>query len=207
MVIMQPVSKISNQKIKEEKRIEYRPLTEAGFKAMENELDKIDFNLLEGIEAANDQVECFQNTLFNAYDQSFQLKTKIVNNSSEPWYNEELRRLKNKKKREFFKHRKSNKFRSLQKLYKAKLELAKESFYEKKVLHLKKSNPRQWYKQLKMMTKYDQKEDKPKVDSLKHLNDADQAEAIATKFQEIANEYEPLNAADFTIPCFLMMIS
>ena len=53
-----------------------------------------------------------------------------------------------------------------------------------------------------MMTKYDQKEDKPEVDSLKHMSDIDQAEAIATKFQEIANEYEPLNAADVTIPSF-----
>merc|ERR1711878_118321 len=107
---------------------------------MEGELENIDFSLLEGIEASNDQVECFQNMLFNAYVLSFQLKMKIVNNSSEPWYNEELRKLKIKKKREFFKHRKSNKFRSLHKLYKTKLELAKESFYEKKVLHLKKSN-------------------------------------------------------------------
>ena len=140
--------------------------------------------------------------LFNAYAQSFQLKTKIVNNNSEPWYNEELKRLKIKKKREFSKHRKSSKFRSLHKLYKMKLELAKESFYEKKVMHLKKSNPRQWYKQLKMMTKYDQNEDKPEVDSLKHLSDTDQAEAIATKFQEIANEYEPLRASDVTVPPF-----
>ena len=76
------------------------------------------------------------------------------------------------------------------------------TFYEKKVMHLKKSNSKQWYKQLKMMTKYDQREDKPEVDSLKHLSDVDQAEAIANKFQEIANEYEPLNAADVTIPPF-----
>ena len=49
------------------------------------------------------------------------------------------------------------------------------------------------------MTKYDQREDKPEVESLKHLSDVDQAEAIATKFQEVANEYEPLVAADLNL--------
>ena len=124
---------------------------------MEEALDNVDFEgFINGFEAANDQAEHFQNSLFGVYTQCFQLKKKIVSNSSEPWYTEELRILKIKKKREFFKHRKSNKFRSLHKLYKEKLELAKASFYEKKVLHLKKSNPKQWHRQLKMMSKYDQ---------------------------------------------------
>ena len=53
-----------------------------------------------------------------------------------------------------------------------------------------------------MMLKYDQREDKPEVESLKHLSDVDQAEVIATKFQEVANEYKPLDAADVAIPPF-----
>ena len=57
-------------------------------------------SFINGFEAANDQVEHFQNSLFGVYTQCFQLKKKIVSNSSEPWYTEELRILKIKNKRE-----------------------------------------------------------------------------------------------------------
>ena len=40
------------------------------------------------------------------------------------------------------------------------------------------------------------------VESLKHLSDSDQAEAIADKFARVSQEYEPLKDADIEIPEF-----
>ena len=53
--------------------------------------------------------------------------------------NQELRILNKKKRREFEKHRKSDKYLSMQSMYKSKIIEAKASYYNKKVVKLKKN--------------------------------------------------------------------
>ena len=118
----------------------------------------------------------------------------------EPWYSENLSVLKRKKCREYAKHRKSEKFLSLEKAYKAAIYKAKHGFAN---LHnLKISKPRQWYSQLKNLINYDQKSQVIEVESLKHLPDVDQANAIAEKVASISNEYEELDRSSIQIPFF-----
>ena len=108
--------------------------------------------------------------------------------------------LKRKKSREYEKYRKSNKYSSLLKTYKVELKKAKKHFYNLKIKHLKASNSKMWYKNLKKLLKYDQKEDKLEVESIKHLPDEEQAELIAQKFAEVSNEYQALNRDEINIP-------
>ena len=106
----------------------------------------------------------------------------------EPWYSENLSVLKRKRCREYAKHRKSEKYLSLEKAYKAAIYKAKHDFAAKNLHNLKISKPRQWYSQLKKLIKYDKKSEVIEVESLKHLPDVDQANAIAEKVASISNE-------------------
>ena len=61
----------------------------------------------------------------------------------------------------------------------------------------------QWYSKLKRIANYDQaKTEKVQFDEISHLNDKEQAEAIADSFSEISWEYEPVNKDKIEIPSF-----
>ena len=202
MVKMIPLNSVQNQVEKIKKRIIYRPLTDEGFRKMTSKLGKMDWDFIEDIDEVEVQMKTFQDTLFSIFDDCFPQKMKVVSNKDEPFYNDKLRKLKNRKSREYSKNRKSKKYSALHKLYDIELKKAKHNFYSSKVQKLKSSNSKQWYKQMKMLLKYDQKDEMIQVDDLKHLSDIDQAEAIAEKFAEVSNEYDVLNRQEIEVPEF-----
>ena len=78
--------------------------------------------------------------------------------------------------------------------FKSKLNHAKRKFYKTKIEHLKKSKPGNLYKELKHLCSYDQvKKEEIIVSSINHLNDLEQAEAIAEAYALVRNEgFKPL---------------
>ena len=107
--------------------------------------------------------------------------------------NDALLKLRGKKNREFNKHRKSLKYIQLDGRYRELLSESRKQFYKKRIKSLKTANPRQWYRSLKRIVGYDVRDDKPAVEAIKHLPDADQAEIIAESFSKVSNEYAPLD--------------
>ena len=73
------------------------------------------------------------------------------------------------------------------KTYKEELGKAKSSFYNLKIKNLKKSNSKMWYKSLKKLLKYDQKDDILEVESIRHLSDEEQSEKTSHKFISYMN--------------------
>ena len=88
----------------------------------------------------------------------------------------------------------------LDKIYKKMLSKSKKEFYRRKIGHLKRANPRGWYRNLKQLLRVDGKDDRPEVESIKNLSDSEQAEAIADAFAKISNEYQPINRAKIEQP-------
>ena len=86
----------------------------------------------------------------------FTRKSVKFTSEDQVWITPELKDISRKKQREFFKHRKSSKWRNLNKLFEEKSELAKKSYYTNIVADLKNSHPDQWYSKLKRMTNHDQ---------------------------------------------------
>ena len=110
MVVWSPLDSFENKKTKETKTVQFRPLKEIGFQIMEHELNKIDWSAMNNLESADDKAKYFHETLYGLYVQSFPMKSRTFSNDCEPWYTEELGILKKKKRREFEKHRKSEKY-------------------------------------------------------------------------------------------------
>ena len=109
--------------------------------------------------------------------------------------------LKRKKSREYRKHRRSDKWKSLELVYAKEVQNAKKQFYRKKIKHLRKAKPGKWYSELKKITSYDQhKSEEIVVGNIKDLSVVEQAELIADKFAQISQEYEKLKTEDILIP-------
>lgn len=142
MVKMLPLNTINNHVSTVKKDIVYRPLTDEGYRIMTEELTNFNWDFLESMENVEQQLEVFQETLFDIFDKCFPRKSKTITNKDEPFYNENLKKLRKKKLREFNKHRKSEKYLALNKLYNTELEKAKHSYYRNKIQKLKSSNPK-----------------------------------------------------------------
>merc|ERR1712130_918795 len=80
MVRLVPLNTVNNHKIKVTKKIEYRPLTDAGYKIMEQELKSAEWEYLENDGGVEEQMERFQNDLFTIFDCSFPQRTKLISN-------------------------------------------------------------------------------------------------------------------------------
>ena len=92
-----------------------------------------------------------------------------------------------KKKREFNKHRKSEKWHILNKEFKGSVQLAKKN-YKKIISELTNKNTSKWYSTMKKVTSQDQHQnDKIFVQEINHLTDQDQAEKLAKRFSKIPN--------------------
>lgn len=202
MVVMEPISNTSSIKQRNKTKIEFRSLHDNGFLLLEEMLKNKDWRFVHSDISVNILMERFQQELFSMFDISFPVKSKWVTEDDEPYFNDELHNLRRKVRREYHKNRKSIKYLSLLSTYKEKLTKAKRVYYRKKVESLKSSNSRQWYRQFKKLTRYDQHEARTEVASIKHLPDCEQVELIADKFAKVSNEYAPLDRSQIKIPLF-----
>ena len=125
------------------------------------------------------------------------LPEKVVTYTSQDqvWVTPEIKQLARKKSREFFKHRKSPKWKTLSTLYEQKCKKARTDYYTNIVSDLKTSNPGQWYSKLKRMSNYDQtKTEQISVEEICQFSDEEQAEIIAENFSRISNQYDQIDS-------------
>ena len=114
----------------------------------------------------------------------------------------ELKQLQRKVQREFYKHRKSEKWGRLKRKFKTLKKKTLRKFYSNFVTELKDTNPSKWYQMAKKIGAVNQTEqDDLRVEALSGMDDKESAELIAQHFASISQEYLPLNTAD--LPAFL----
>jgi hypothetical protein len=203
MVTMTPISMVDNKSARFKKKITYRPFNKQGLQKMQNWLSEQKWNEVLEEKDAHKKAEILQHLLVEKYDEFFPEKTKVITSDDQPYYTEKLSNLKRKKCREFHKHRRSIKWRKLEREYQLELSKGKQDYYKKKIRNLKKMNPGKWYAAFKKLTSFDQhKSEDIIVDSIKHLTDKEQAEMIADKFSEVSQEFEKLKDGDIEIPPF-----
>ena len=111
--------------------------------------------------------------------------------------------MKRKKEREYDKNRKSSKWKKMDVQYKLEVKKAKKKFYAEKIRSLANSKPKNWYRELKKLTGFDQERfEEVRVDAIKDLPAKEQVELIADKFASVSQEYEVLKNEDIIIPLF-----
>ena len=203
IVIMQPISVVDNKPARITREIVVRPMKQSGIDLFKYWLDNQSWKEVIEADTVDKKSEIFQNMLLEKLEEYLPTKKRKACTADQPFCTEEVKRLKRLKSREFSKHRKSIKWRELNRRYKKEVSSAKRNYYKKIIKDLKTSNINQWYSKLKRLCSYDQQKFEPViVESIKHLTINEQAEAIADKFAKVSQEYAPLKTEDIKIPPF-----
>ena len=202
-VVMEPISVINNKPARITREIEVRPMKQSGIDLFGHWLNNQTWKKVLEAENVDEKTEVFQNMLLEKLEEFLPLKKRKVCSNDQPFCTDEIKRLKRLKSREFHKNRKSLKWIDLNYRYKQEVSSAKKLYYRKIIKDLKVSNTSQWYSKLKRLCSYDQQKLEPVVvESIKHLNVQEQAEAIADKFSKVSQEYDPLKKEDIIVPEF-----
>ena len=203
MIVFTPISVINNKCSKKTKKITFRPINELGLQKMSEWLEKECWKQVLNEKCANAKAEILQNLLLSTCNEFFPEKCRIISSNDQPYFTHKLSKLRRKKVREYNKHRRSSRWEHLEQIYQMELSKAKKNFYIKRIKSLRKSKPGKWYSEFKKLTNFDQlKTEEMIVESIKDLPVTEQAECIADKFSEVANEYNKLETGDIEIPEF-----
>ena len=81
----------------------------------------------------------------------FPIKRMKVCDEDQPWASKSLKRLDRVRKREFYKHKQSDKWAGLDKQFQDKCAEEKKRYFKNIVSDLKESNVSQWYSKIKRM--------------------------------------------------------
>ena len=145
------------------------------------------------------KAEIFQTTMLEKIEQFFPLKHIRVSEDDEPWISIKLKKLDRKRKREFFKHHKSKKWKYLNDLFEKMCTAEKELYSEKMINDLKTGKSSDWYSKLKRMTGQAKLGcDNIQVEELVGMTNAQQAEEIAEHYSKISNSYDPVDPSKFS---------
>ena len=125
----------------------------------------------------------------------FPEKILKISNLDKKWMTPYLKSLSRRIKNEFFRNRKSPKWKRLKKEFKAKKKKAVRDFNYKFVNELKQTNPSRFYQMCKKIGLGDQMNSGDiKVECLKGLSDQECADTVAQGFAAVSNQYEPLDS-------------
>ena len=203
IVVARPINTINNKCVRETRTIKFRPFPESGLKKMTEWLIDEKFEPVFSAISAHDKAEIFQQMLLRKLDECFPLKERKINGDDQPWISSKIKKMDRKRKREYHKHRRSEKWKVLNKLFKTETKRAKKDFYKNNLANLKTQKPSKWYSCLKKITSFDQhKREEIIVDEINHLSNQEQSEIIADKFASIQNEYQSLKKEDISVPPF-----
>ena len=127
---MKPISVLNNRRERKKRVVKIRPLPQSKLDMFENWLKNFSWKPLQKLENSHKQAEYFQDTLFK-YLQLY-IPEKVVKfcNEDQPFFTPELKTLDRKRKHEFNRNRKSEKYKNLNKLFKKKYRQAKKAFYK-----------------------------------------------------------------------------
>ena len=200
IVLVRPISAINNECSRSTQDITVRPITEVGLINMRNWLVCQDWSQVFQSSSAHEKAKILQEILLHQFYEFFPEKTHRVSSDDQPWITHKLKLLDRQRKREYHKHRKSEKWHRLNKFFKTNVKCAKNNFYKKVLGELMNKHTSKWYTSLKKMTAHDQqKSDKVIIPDINHLSDLEQANILADHFSEIPNQYDQISKEDIKI--------
>ena len=180
MVVMKPISEVNNESAIIKKTITYRPFNSESVRRMTAWIEEQDWSLISNENSVQKKMELLQNLLVSKYEELFPERTKTLCSEDQPFFTNKLHKMKRRKAREFRKHRKSIKWKIMNKFYQKELELEKRKYYDNKIKKLVNTNPKFWHRELKKLTGFENiKSEDLIVDSIKDLPENAQAELIA----------------------------
>ena len=180
------------------KTVVTRPLSHSGLVKFAEWIESESWNEVYRCTDAHEMAETFQNLVVGNYWRCFPEKSFKTCSDDEPWFSADLKKLDRQRRREFFKHKRSQKWVDMNKKFQEKCSIEKANYYEKIVSDLKESNPSKWYSKVKRMAGIDlHSQGNMIIDELIGLTDSEQSEVIANHYSKISNEFDPVDENEF----------
>ena len=153
IVVMKPICQSEQSKPKM-KTIKFRPLPESGMLEMKSWLQTESWSEFYKSETAHTKAEVLHRTLLEKLEMYLPEKSIKIRPNEKAWVNNDIKIIDRRMKREYNKHKKSDKWKSLNTRFKQMCEKAKHLYSKNIVNDLKSSNPAQWYSKLKRMSSH-----------------------------------------------------
>jgi hypothetical protein len=132
------------------------------------------------------------------------MPVQIVKMSSldKKWFNPSLKLMYIEMQKEYFKNRKSNKWKKLRSRFRKSKRKACKAFYENFVSELKTTNPAHYFKMAKQIGAIDQsKHGEINIECIEGLDPQEQVQAVADSMAAVSNEYSPVDIS--VLPAYL----
>ena len=191
--------KSADEQIKRDYKIKhFRPLPESGLLEFGQWIIQENWSSVSSVGSTTEQVGSLQKILDDKIDKIFPMKTVRFSPSDKPWITAELKRLARKRKKEYRKGGKSEKYCNLKSEFDEKFQKAMVDYMEKNISDIKSSNPSKAYSLLKRLGARPGDCDEMNTFTLpshSNLSPEQSAEIIADPFSQISQEYPPLSEA------------
>ena len=202
--IMRPINELNNRCSRVYTEVKIRPITKSGIDNLRNWFECQDWAQNMAETSIDQKAELLHSMIMGAINLYLPEKSIKVASDDSPWYNQGLKKLDRRRRREYHKNRRSDKYFQLCRLYEAKKSKAKKSYKKNMLDDIKQAKPGEWYSKLKRITRFDQgKSELLQVDEISHLDDQEQAERIADNQAAISNLYKEVQISDIQIPPFV----
>ena len=178
-----------------------RPLPESLIQTFEIKLASQNFDFMNDL-PVNEMVKGFQNVTDSLLFETFPEKEIVISPEDKPWFNEELRKLKRRRQREYNSRGRSEKYLELVAIFdeKSKNEISK--YKDKVMLEVTEGRRGSSYPAIKRLGMRPGETSHAQFQLPGHVemncSSAQSAEIIAEHFSHISQEYEPLNLNNLT---------
>ena len=197
IVLVKPICSINNQSSNSSRKRKIRPITESCMIKMRSWMINQSWQEVYQAESSHDKAKALQTLLFQNFEHFFPEKTQKISSQDQPWISHKLKQVDRRRKREYHRNRKSEKWHRMNSQFKNLVKVAKKDFYQTMTKDLLSKNTSQWYSSLKRMTNFDQEKFKNLIiPDINHLSDQEQANKLADNFSEIPNQYQQLKNKD-----------
>ena len=202
IVIFAPNSNSNYQVRRTKKTIKVRPLPDSKIYKFEHDMINCDWGPVVNTENVDEKVSQFHQILTSTLDKHFPEKTVKISSLDKKWMVPKLKILHRKLQREYYRNRRSSKWKEMKIRFKREKRKTIKSFYSVFVTELKRTNPGKWYKMAKRIGAVDQMNGGDiSVESLRDLSNQQCAEIIAEHFAAISREFSPVKTTN--LPSFL----
>ena len=202
IVVLAPVSNAQYIMKRKKRIVKTRPLPESNVVKFEQSLISYPWEKYFHNKTINEKVSIFHQFLRSQLDHFFPEKSTKMSDLDKDWMSPELKNLHRAMQREYYKHRKSTKYKILKRKFKNLKRKIVKNFYSSFVSDLKVVNPGKWYQMAKRIGAVNKMSGGDIfVESLSGLDNAQSAQEIAEHFSSISNEYNPID--NHQLPCYL----
>ena len=155
-VVSEPLSVLQNKPARTKRQVRVRRMPESGQSKFNNWISQHNWSELISTKSGHDKATILQNTLLEKLNLFMPEKIMTFSSDDQPFFTPELKTLNKRKRQEYRRHRRSHKWKALNKEFKKKVASAKSDFYNKKNRDLKDGEPGQLYSKLKRLCSYHQ---------------------------------------------------